>query len=188
MPPRPHRLEPLNGASHGRVPDRHKEMLFAKYGDLTSTGLVAPQIRDAAGLLGRQSELTAAAAAARGNGGGSQDDAPYVTRREFEDRLAQMEQRIALLASALRQQDDLTTRMSAALEEVLAKTAALPLPRPAATSLMAIAHDGTSPVDAGGMVVLETSRSAVTWNVPYTFFDSMGQTIASNITCCRWGP
>ena len=110
MPPRPHRLEPLNGASHGRVPDRHKEMLFAKYGDLTSTGLVAPQIRDAAGLLGRQSELTAAAAAARGNGGGSQDDAPYVTRREFEDRLAQMEQRIALLASALRQQDDLTTR------------------------------------------------------------------------------
>ena len=157
----PHRLAPLGGAGRpagreqgrGKITSHAKELLLAKYGDLTAarpgSALVAPQIRDAAELLGERGEQLAASPAHRG----SQDDAPYVTRREFEDRMSQMEQRIALLASALRQQDELSARMSAALDEVLAKTAALPLPRAAPAGLMGIAHDGSAAVDAGGMVV-----------------------------------
>ena len=61
----------------------------------------------------------------------------YVTRREMEDRLAQMDMRISLLANALRQQDELTHRMQATLEDVVARTAALPQPRPARSALSA---------------------------------------------------
>ena len=72
----------------------------------------------------------------------------------MEDRLSQMDQRIAALAAALRQQDDLSQRMQAALDEVMAKTAALPMPRsaPGPTCSM-LAHDASPAVDAGAMVV-----------------------------------
>ena len=77
------------------------------------------------------------------------DQGEYVTRREFEERLTQMDMRISMLANALAQQDELTQRMQAALDEVLAKTAALPPPRPARSALSGLINDGAM-LDAGG--------------------------------------
>ena len=63
-----------------------------------------------------------------------------------------------ILTNALRHQEEQNQRMSAALEELMAKTAALPLPRAAASGglagILGLTHDGGGgAVDAGSMVV-----------------------------------
>ena len=153
MQQRPRRLPTLldDDRSRRRLPPDAIQGLYAKYGNLT-TGLAAPRVRHAAQVVGDHGarELLAG----QHGVGHSRDDSEFVTRREMEDRLSQMDQRIAALAAALRQQDDLSQRMQAALDEVMAKTAALPMPRsaPGPTCSM-LAHDASPAVDAGAMVV-----------------------------------
>ena len=155
---RPRRLPGLetaasSGGAH-YIPDEQKRLLLEKYGDLTRPSLVPRHISNVAlaraplggGPVGSLERTAALAPRAR------DDLGEYVLRREMEERLAQMDMRISMLANALRQQDELSQRMQQSLDEVIAKTAALPQPRPARSALSGILMDGGGLLDAGGMV------------------------------------
>ncbi len=147
---RPHRLPALEGEGNYLSED-DKTVLFAKYGDLSAQ--VAPRVRSVAAI---HEAVAAKRLLPQASTGRHCDRCEHCERNEL--RVSQLEQRITLLANALRQQDELTQRMSAALEEVMAKTSALPLPRTGAANglpgMLALAHDGGGgAVDAGGMVV-----------------------------------
>eukprot|EP00966_Prymnesium_polylepis_P300795 6950857-Prymnesium_polylepis.1 len=87
---KPRRLPAIN------VDPQDKASLFAKYGDLTRDPPVAAEISQAA-LLIQQSMV----AGVRRRPAELEE---YVTRRELEERLAQMEHRLQLLTSGARQQ------------------------------------------------------------------------------------
>ena len=154
---RPRRLPGLTASSNAEPSEPYyvaadqREQLYAKYGDLTRSGIVARHVADVANahrllpVLGGCLDGSLPARCAR------DDMSEYVTRREMEERLSQMDMRISLLATALAQQDELSQRMQTALDEVLAKTAALPPPRPARSALSGLIVDGVDGMlDAGG--------------------------------------
>ena len=150
-----------------RVDSAQRDELYAKYGDLTSASRVSVNVANVARSIPMLPSLGGAPGGSSSSSGTmqpsfsvrrrAQDDmGEYVTRREFEERLAQMDMRISLLASALAQQDELSQRMQAALDEVLAKTAALPPPRPARSALSGLINDGAmlSLTDDRGRTIL----------------------------------
>ena len=156
MQHRPRRLPGIAASEGGGahyVPEAQKQLLLRKYGDLTRTSIVPPHITNLS-LSGLRT-LAHAPNGSRTDASkprASDDAGVYVLRREYDDRLAQMDMRISMLANALRTQDELCQRMQQSLDEVLAKTAALPQPRPARSALSGL-MDGGGILDAGGMVV-----------------------------------
>ena len=150
QPALPRRLPALeNDGTDTYITNTNRSALYAKYGDLTGAGLVAPRVRNAAAVVGETSDRRLAAVQP------ARDDSEYVTRREMEDRLSQLEQRITLLANAMRQQDEVMVKTLRQLDEVVAKTAALPLPRAGAPGSLPgiIGMENASVVDAGAMAV-----------------------------------
>lgn len=151
--PRPRRLPQMSGDRTHYIADDQKQQLLAKYGDLTRPSVLPSYISNVP-LGARVSALPPPLAHGRALGRARDDSGEYVLRSEMEERLAQMDMRISMLANALRQQDELSQRMQQALDEVLAKTAALPQPRPARSALSGILMGGGGGMlDAGGMVV-----------------------------------
>ena len=104
---------PSSGLGSKHVSEQQRSVLYAKYGDLTRNACVAPTIVGAARARQQGAVRVVLPALPAGAGGISGGRAPmmrarddglseYVTRREMEDRLAQMDMRISLLANALR--------------------------------------------------------------------------------------
>ena len=106
--PRPHRLPAIN------VDPQDKALLLAKYGDLTRGAHVSAEITQQARLM----QAGVAASMRR-----PAELEVYVTRRELEERLAQMEHRLQLLTNGARQQDSAMRRMEAALRDLETRAA-----------------------------------------------------------------
>ena len=152
--PRPRRLPEISGGGTHYVAEDQKQQLLAKYGDLTRPSVLPSYMLNVPLAARVPAPAPPAPVLGRTPGRARDDSGEYVLRREMEERLSQMDMRISMLANALRQQDELSQRMQQALDEVLAKTAALPQPRPARSALSGILMGGGGGMlDAGGMVV-----------------------------------
>ena len=143
---RPHRLPALgDGAAY--TTDEQKRKLYAKYGDLTTR--VPARVREAA-VIYQHGHVDASIFMPT-----ARDDTEYVTRREMDVRISQLEQRIGLLANALRQQDEISQRMSSALDDVMAKMATLQLHASPSGSpgVLRNVHSPSAAIDASPVAV-----------------------------------
>ena len=148
---RPHQLPALQEGTSSYLSPEAKVQLLNKYGNLSAP----PHIRSVAALY--ESSAAARLAPPASHPGRSCERCEERCK-QLDMRVAQLEHRTMILTNALRHQEEQNQRMSAALEELMAKTAALPLPRAAASGglagILGLTHDGGGgAVDAGSMVV-----------------------------------
>ena len=83
-----------------KIEDERHRQLFSKYGDLTGGGLVAPTIAQAGELMMRMANSQSAAAAS-----GRDSLTEYVTKREHELQMAQVDERVRQLGEELRRRE-----------------------------------------------------------------------------------
>ena len=148
---RPHQLPALQEGTSSYLSPEAKVQLLNKYGNLSAP----PHIRSVAALY---ESSAAARLAPPASHPGRNCERCEERCKQLDMRVAQLEHRTMILTNALRHQEEQNQRMSAALEELMAKTAALPLPRAAASGglagILGLTHDGGGgAVDAGSMVV-----------------------------------
>ena len=102
--------------------ERHMQ-LFAKYGDLTGGGLVAPTIAQAGELMMRVATSQSAAAMAAS---GRDSLTEYVTKREHELQMAQMDERMRQLGEELRRREQAHDELARLVQQLLARGGASP--------------------------------------------------------------
>ena len=103
--------------------ERHRQ-LFAKYGDLTGGGLVAPTIAQAGELMMRVATSQSAAATAAASGRDSLTE--YVTKRDHELHMAQMDERMRQLGEELRRREQAHDELARLVQQLLARGGASP--------------------------------------------------------------
>ena len=103
--------------------ERHRQ-LFAKYGDLTGGGLVAPTIAQAGELMMRVATSQSAAATAAASGRDSLTE--YVTKREHELQMAQMDEQMRQLGEELRRREQAHDELARLVQQLLARGGASP--------------------------------------------------------------
>ena len=100
--------------------DDRQRQLFSKYGDLTGGGLVAPSIAQAGELMMRMAaSQSAAAATAAASGRNSLTE--YVTKREHELQMAQMDERMRQLGEELRRREQAHGELARLVQQLLAR-------------------------------------------------------------------
>ena len=97
--------------------ERHRQ-LFSKYGDLTGGGLVAPTIAQAGELMMRMAASQSAAAAAAS---GRDSLTEYVTKREHELQMAQVDERVRQLGEELRRREQAHDELARLVQQLLAR-------------------------------------------------------------------